>query len=73
MRAPRITAEQAIRALLKLGFLLVRSTGSHRVFRHPDSRLCVVPFHAGRILSQRVFHSIVKDTQLDLEEFRRLL
>lgn len=73
MRLPRIGPERAVRVVRKLGFNLVRSTGSHRVYRHPDGRLCVIPYHAGQTLSPRMIRSILRDTRLTLDQFVELL
>jgi predicted RNA binding protein YcfA (HicA-like mRNA interferase family) len=46
-RAPRgISARQLIRALEADGFVLQRIRGSHRIYRHPDTRRVVVAYHA---------------------------
>lgn len=46
-RVPRgITARQLIRALRQDGFVLTRTSGSHRIYRHPeDGRRVVVAYH----------------------------
>ena len=40
-----ITARYLVRALHKDGFLLKRTRGSHRIYRHPDGRRVVVAYH----------------------------
>lgn len=40
-----ITARQLIKALHDDGFLLKRTSGSHRVYHHPDGRRMVVSCH----------------------------
>jgi predicted RNA binding protein YcfA (HicA-like mRNA interferase family) len=45
-RLPRgITARQLVKALQADGFVLQRTRGSHRIFRHPDGRRVIVAFH----------------------------
>ena len=39
------TARQFIRALHDDGFVLRRTRGSHRIYRHPDGRRVVLAFH----------------------------
>ena len=48
MTHPRhgVTARQFIRALHEDGFLLRRSRGSHRVYRHADGRRIIVAFQS---------------------------
>ncbi|MCJ7584854.1 MAG: type II toxin-antitoxin system HicA family toxin [Anaerolineales bacterium] len=36
------------RVLEKLGFQLIRQSGNHAVFRHPDGRWTTVPLHPGK-------------------------
>jgi predicted RNA binding protein YcfA (HicA-like mRNA interferase family) len=40
-----ITARRLIKALHQDGFVLKRTRGSHRIYRHPDSRRVVVAYH----------------------------
>ena len=48
-RPPRVSARELARALEKQGFVLSRSKGSHRIYRHPDtSKRVTVPYHEGR-------------------------
>ncbi|HSI72697.1 MAG TPA: type II toxin-antitoxin system HicA family toxin [Fimbriimonas sp.] len=68
-RAPRVTAKDVIRVLERLGFELSRSKGSHRVYRHPDGRRTVVPFHGGETLHPKTFASILKDANITSDEF----
>ena len=39
------TARQLINALHQDGFAVVRTRGSHRIYRHPDGRRVVVAYH----------------------------
>jgi len=46
IQIPRgITARQFIKALQSDGFVLKRTRGSHRIYRHPDGRRVVVAYH----------------------------
>ncbi|MEA2054339.1 MAG: type II toxin-antitoxin system HicA family toxin [Candidatus Thermoplasmatota archaeon] len=42
-----LTARKLVLALKKDGFSLVRQSGSHKIFRHPDRRRVTVSFHKG--------------------------
>lgn len=50
---PRLTARDAERLLLKSGFSLVRSKGSHRIYMKGLVRF-VLPFHSGKILHPKI-------------------
>jgi predicted RNA binding protein YcfA (HicA-like mRNA interferase family) len=66
-------ATKIIKALLKLGFKIVRKRGSHVVLKHPDGRLTVVPVHAGEEIGTGLLNKIIKDTGLSKEEFMKFL
>ncbi len=65
-------AEEVIRALGKVGFVLVRQSGSHAVFRHPDGRWATVPIHKGKDVARGTLRRILKDAGLSVEEFERM-
>lgn len=72
-RLPRVTAGQILRVLRRLGFEEVRSSGSHRILRNSVGKRVTVPYHAGEILHPKILHSILRDIDLSVEEFRELL
>jgi predicted RNA binding protein YcfA (HicA-like mRNA interferase family) len=72
-KLPRVTAAETIRVLEKIGFVLDRQKGSHRIYYHPNGSRAVVPVHAGKILSPKVLKDILRSAGLSVEEFVRLL
>ncbi len=72
-RLPRVTGRQALKALLKAGFILIRTKGSHHFVRHPDGRATVVPVHASETLGPGLFNRILKDAEIERDEFDELL
>ncbi|MBI3619500.1 type II toxin-antitoxin system HicA family toxin [Candidatus Peregrinibacteria bacterium] len=70
---PRITFKHIIPVLEKRGFVLVRQSGSHRVYRNGEGRRATVPFHAGKILHPKTLKSILKDAEISVEELRAAL
>ena len=72
-RSPRVTASEVIRGLEKLGYELVRQSGSHKVYRNKAGKRVTVPFHAGNILHPKLFKSILTDIGMTAQEFARLL
>jgi len=72
-RLPRTTAGEAIRALERAGFALVRQSGSHKIYKNPAGRRATIPFHAGEILHPKVLRSILRDAELNIDEFIDLL
>ena len=61
-KLPRLTAQEAERLLLKAGFEMVRSKGSHRIYMKGNRRV-IVPFHAGRILHPKVVKQVIKSIE----------
>lgn len=72
-RLPRVTGRQALEALLKAGFILIRTKGSHHFVRHPDGRATLVPVHASETLGPGFFNRILKDAEIERDEFDELL
>jgi len=72
-KLPRVTAAQVIHAIEKTGFFLVRQSGSHRIFKNQTGRRVTVPCHSGTVLHPKVLRSILRDAELTLDDFRRLL
>lgn len=69
-RLPRVSGDQAIRALERIGFVQVRQRGSHVVLRRrmPDGDVgCVVPLH--RELAVDTLAGILKQAKVSAQEF----
>lgn len=65
--------EQIIKVLKKLGFVKIRQSGSHAIFRHSDGRWTTVPIHKGRDVGKGLLHKILKDAEISSEEFERMI
>jgi predicted RNA binding protein YcfA (HicA-like mRNA interferase family) len=72
-RLPRVTADEAIRALERMGFHLVRQSGSHKIYRNREGKRVTVPCHAGKTLHPKVLTSILRDAEVSVADFRALL
>ncbi|MEH2001384.1 MAG: type II toxin-antitoxin system HicA family toxin [Nostoc sp.] len=69
-RLPRISGNEAIRALERLGFIQTRQTGSHVVLKKPTIEgeiVCVVPLH--RELKVGTPSGVLKQAKVTPEEF----
>jgi predicted RNA binding protein YcfA (HicA-like mRNA interferase family) len=73
IRLRRITGKQVLKALQKAGFVLIRTKGSHHFVRHPDGRATVIPIHAGETLGPGLLNQILKDVEIDRDDFDNLL
>ncbi|MBU2616211.1 MAG: type II toxin-antitoxin system HicA family toxin [Nanoarchaeota archaeon] len=70
----QITANELIKILSKIGFKIMRQSGSHVFLRHDDGRTTVVPNHLGEKLDRGLLNKILrKDIQISREEFTGLL
>ena len=73
-RLPQITAKQFIQILTKLGFEIMRQSGSHIFLRHQDGRTTVVPNHPGEKLDRGLLNKILKkDIQISREDLEKFL
>ena len=72
-RLSRVTANEVIRVIEKVGFTLARQSGSHRIYKSSAGKRITVPYHKGKILHPKVLTSILKDANLNREEFKNLL
>ena len=52
-KLPRLTAKEAEKMLLDAGFELIRSKGSHRIYRNDKIRV-MIPVHSGKILHLKI-------------------
>ena len=73
-KLPRITANELIRALKKLGFEESRSSGSHRIYKNiGGSKRIIVPYHSGKIIHPKIVRDAIKVCNITLEEFTGML
>jgi predicted RNA binding protein YcfA (HicA-like mRNA interferase family) len=69
-KLPRITAQQAIKVLEKIGFVCVRQSGSHKIYKNAEGRLVTVPYYSEKILHPKVFRNILGDADLSVERLK---
>jgi len=72
-KLPRVTADEVTKALGKLGFSLSRQRGSHIIYKNAQGKRVTIPYHKGEVLHPKVLKSIIKDAELSLDEFVKLL
>ena len=69
-KLPRISGEEAIRALERLGFVQIRQRGSHVILKKQTKGKvegCVVPLH--HKLAIGTLRSVLRQANITLEEF----
>jgi predicted RNA binding protein YcfA (HicA-like mRNA interferase family) len=70
----RVSGEQAVRALERLGFVRVRQRGSHVILKKTTFEGavgCVVPMH--RVIAIGTLRSVLRQAQVSPEEFLKML
>ena len=71
-KSPRLTGQQVIANLRKAGFEVLRIKGSHHFMSHPDGRRTVVPVHRGEIIGPGLMLKIIRDCEMERDEFMKL-
>jgi len=72
-RLPRLRGREVISALRRAGFDVLRIKGSHHYLRHPDRSATVVPVHTGETIGPGLLSKILKDVEMEIEEFKQWL
>jgi len=68
---PRISGEEAARALERVGFERVSQRGSHLKLRSPAGAVAIVPLH--RELATGTLRSIIRQSGMSVDEFLEAL
>lgn len=72
-KLPRISADKVIKVIEKLGFVLVRQSGSHKIYKNEIGIRITVPYHSGKTIHPKVLKNILKNIDLSIEEFNKFL
>jgi len=73
-RLPIVSGKEAIKALTKVGYKVVRQKGSHvrlRDIHNPNHKPITIPLH--KEIKPGLLKKILKDANLTVEEFMNLL
>jgi predicted RNA binding protein YcfA (HicA-like mRNA interferase family) len=73
-KLPRVDCQDLIRALKRAGFEEKRQRGSHlHMQRLSDKKRVTVPVHKGKVVPIGTLRAILRDADISIEEFRKLL
>ncbi|MBM2815582.1 MAG: YcfA family protein [Ignavibacteria bacterium] len=61
-KQPVLDAKKAEKLLLDSGYVLIRTKGSHRIYKKVDNRI-VLPFHSGKNLHPKITKAILEATK----------
>jgi predicted RNA binding protein YcfA (HicA-like mRNA interferase family) len=68
-----LRAREILEALGRAGFQRIRQRGSHVRLRHPDGRVVTVPEHGAQDIGRGLLRKILRDADLNPEQFLKLL
>ncbi len=72
-KLPAVNVRDITRILEKKGFVLVRQSGSHAIFRHANGKRTTVPIHSSKDLGKGLLSQIMKDAGISNEELRKFI
>ena len=73
-KLPRVSGRRLVRALERAGFEEQRQKGSHlHLRRASDGRRITVPVHQGRTVPLGTLRAILRDADINVDEFLGLL
>ena len=72
-KLPPLKAREVIKGLQAIGFGKVRQSGGHAMFDHEDCRRASIPVHPAKTVSPYLLSDILKQLEIDEEEFLRAL
>ncbi|WP_341525146.1 type II toxin-antitoxin system HicA family toxin [Nostoc sp. UHCC 0302] len=64
-KLPHLTATEAEKLLLDVGFIQIRSKGSHSIYFREEVRV-VISFHSGKILHPKIVKQVLQ--AIDISE-----
>ena len=72
-KIPRVPTDKVTKVLERVGFVLARQSGSHKIYKNREGKRVTVPYHPGKILHPKVLRSILADADLTVEKFKELM
>lgn len=72
-KLPRITAGKVTRVLEKAGFVLVHQIRSHKIYKNSEEKSVTAPYHTKKVLHPKVLKIIIRDADLTVERFIKLM
>jgi predicted RNA binding protein YcfA (HicA-like mRNA interferase family) len=73
MKLTPIRPQRLEKLLFNLGFAPIRQRGSHVFYKHKDGRTTSIPFHGGEDVGPVLLGKILREIELEREEYFRFL
>jgi predicted RNA binding protein YcfA (HicA-like mRNA interferase family) len=72
-KLPAIDSQELLRFLKGLGFIIIRTKGSHVRLRSEDGRVTTVPIHSNRVIPKGLLRKVIReDLEMSLDDFLEL-
>lgn len=72
-KLPAINSQELLGFLRSLGFVVIRTKGSHVRLRSEDGRVTTVPLHSNKEIPKGLLRKIIReDLEMSLEDFLEL-
>lgn len=72
-KLPAIDSQELLRFLKDLGFVVIRTKGSHVRLRSEDGRATTIPLHGNKEIPKGLLRKIIReDLEMSLEDFLEL-
>jgi len=74
MKLPVVSGKDAVKAFGKLGYVVVRQTGSHIRMKHQSDRSkkpLTIPNH--KVIGKGLLRKLLRDAEITPEDFNRLI
>ncbi|MCX9014130.1 MAG: type II toxin-antitoxin system HicA family toxin [Candidatus Methanoperedens sp.] len=72
-KLPRVTANEIIKIVEKMGFRFSRQSGSHKIYKNDEGKRVTIAYHSGKILHPKVVKSILVDAGLSVDDFKKMV
>jgi len=69
----RVTANEMIKIVERLGFRFSRQSGSHKIYKNDEGKRVTIAYHSGKILHPKIVKSILDDAGLSVDEFKKMM
>ena len=70
---PALSGKKVIKILEKFDFEIIRTKGSHHFLRHSDGRSTTVPVHSNESIGIGLLLQILKDCEIDKNNFLKMI
>ena len=70
-KIPSVTAKDLIRLIESKGFVKVRQSGSHAIFRNNSGLRTTVPIHSKKTIGKGLLKQIMRDADISPDDFKK--